>query len=282
MSFREYYSGRTVLTVGVEEVLFSETSPYQKIEVLRTDSWGNLMAIDGMVMLSEMDEFVYHEMLAHVPLFSHPDPRSVLIIGGGDGGTAREVLRHPGVQRLDLVEIDEVVIRAARKWLPEVGCFEDPRLHIHIEDGSAFVRRTDKSYDVILVDGSDPVGPARELFSREFLDQAHRILDKQGVLATQAESPWVQAYHEPVRSLFASLRELFPVVRMYLAHIPLYPSGMWSMAYASKGIDPLEPGVLKRVHTETRSMSHALRYYNPEIHSGSFALPNFVRELIDG
>ncbi len=280
MQFNEFYNGRTGLTVGINKTLFSRQTPYQKVEIFDTDTWGKMMTIDGMVMLSEKDEFVYHEMLSHVPMFAHPNPKRVLIIGGGDGGTAREVLRHPSVEHVDMVEIDEVVVQAAKQFMPMVGDFDNPKLNVHYEDGIAFVERVAEPYDVIIIDGSDPVGPAVDLFSEAFYRNCYKALTPQGVLTSQTESPWVASYHPAIRNLFHSLDAIFEVSRMYLAFIPLYPSGMWSLAYASKGIQPHDPEVIDRVVKGTTSMGAALRYYNPDIHQGSFALPVFVRELL--
>ncbi|MBP3193174.1 polyamine aminopropyltransferase [Natronogracilivirga saccharolytica] len=280
MQFNEYYHGRTGLTVGVKKVLFSESTPYQKVEVFETDTWGNMMTIDGMVMLSEKDEFVYHEMLVHVAMFSHPDPKRVLIIGGGDGGSAREVLRHPGVEQVDMVEIDEAVVRAARQFLPDVGDFDNPRLKVYYEDGITFVNNISDPYDVIIIDGSDPVGPAIDLFSDSFYKSCYRALGPDGVLTSQTESPWVASYHSGIRKLFHSLDSIFELSAMYLAFIPLYPSGMWSLAFASKGIHPHDPEVLDRVARGTTAMNSSLRYYNPDIHKGAFALPGFVKDIL--
>ncbi len=280
MQFNEYYNGRTGLTVGIKQRLFSETSPYQKVEVFETDTWGNMMTIDGLVMLSEKDEFVYHEMITHTGMFAHPNPRRVLIIGGGDGGTAREVLRHPSIEHVDMVEIDETVVRAAKEFLPDVGAFDNPKLHVRFEDGIAFVKNVTDPYDVIIVDGSDPVGPAVDLFSETFYRNCYKSLSPQGILTGQTESPWVPSYHPGIKKLFAHLDRIFEVSRMYLAFIPLYPSGMWSLAFASKGIHPHDPDVMDRVIKGTTTMENALRYYNPAIHQGSFALPGFVREIL--
>ena len=280
MQFNEFYHKRTGLTVGINKVLFSESTPYQKVEVFETDTWGNLMTIDGMVMLSEKDEFVYHEMLVHVGMFAHPDPKRVLIIGGGDGGSAREALRHPGVEHVDMVEIDEAVVRAARQFLPDVGDFDNPKLNVHFEDGIAFVNAVTEPYDVIIIDGSDPVGPAIDLFSDSFYQSCYQALSANGVLTSQTESPWVESYHKGIRKLFGSLDSIFELSKMYLAFIPLYPSGMWSLAFASKGIDPHEPDVMNRVVQGTTAMGSALRYYNSEIHKGSFALPGFVKKIL--
>ncbi len=280
LSYREYYHGKTGLTVGVERQLFSEQTPYQRVEVYETDTWGNLLTIDGMVMLSERDEFVYHEMLAHPALFAHPDPRRVLVVGGGDGGSAREVLRHESVERVDLVEIDEAVVRASREFLPEVGAWEDPRLRVLHEDGVAFVQEIGEPYDVILVDGSDPVGPAEGLFEKDFIRACYGGLTADGIFAAQTESPWVEAYHPSMRKVMEILENLYPHNRMYLAFIPLYPAGMWSFALGSRGNDPLSEEVLKRVEAGTNEFGKNLRYYNREVHTGAFALPNFVKEII--
>lgn len=280
LSYTEYYNANTGLTIGLKKLLFSEQSPYQLVEVYETDTWGNLMTIDGMVMLSEKDEFVYHEMLTHVGLFAHPDPRRVLIVGGGDGGSAREVLRHSGVEKVDMVEIDETVVRASQQCMPGVGNFEDPRLHVIYENGLSFIKRVEQSYDVIIVDGSDPVGPALDLFQQDFYSYCYRALSDSGIMTAQTESPWVTSYQDRIRSLFTVLQQTFDVSRMYLAFIPLYPTGMWSLAFASKGQDPLAPEVMERVKHGVKQMNGALRYYNQEIHSGSFALPNFVHDII--
>ena len=278
--YLEYYNGTTGLSVGVNKVLFSEQTPFQKVEVYETDTWGNLMTIDGMVMLSEKDEFVYHEMIAHVACFSHPNPKRVLIIGGGDGGTAREVLKHPSVEAVDMVEIDEAVVRASKLHMPEVGDFNNPKLRVLYENGLTFVNDVPEKYDVIIIDGSDPVGPAVDLFKQEFYDKCHAALNENGVLTGQTESPWVDSYHESIQSVFRAVDNVFDYSRMYLAFIPLYPTGMWSMAYASKGIDPLSDEVKARIETGLKEFGSSLRYYNAEMHAAAFALPGFVRDII--
>ncbi|MDX1638406.1 MAG: polyamine aminopropyltransferase [Balneolaceae bacterium] len=278
--FNEYYNGKTGLTVGVEEILFSEQTEFQKVEVLKTDTWGNLMTIDGMVMLSEKDEFVYHEMLTHVAMFTHPQPEWILIIGGGDGGTAREVLRHATVQQVDLVEIDEAVIRASKQHFPGVGAWSDPRLNIIVENGITFVHDVKRKYDVVIIDGSDPVGPAKGLFEQDFIGACRDILSEDGVLAAQTESPWVASYHASIQNVFSGLKSLYTVSRMYLAYIPLYPAGMWSFCLASKGGEPLNQDTINRVEQGLGSFGDQLKYYNKDIHIGSFALPNFVEEII--
>ncbi|MCC5925262.1 MAG: polyamine aminopropyltransferase [Bacteroidetes bacterium] len=278
--YLEYYNGTTGLSVGVNKVLFSEQTPFQKVEVYETDTWGNLMTIDGMVMLSEKDEFVYHEMIAHVACFSHPNPKRVLIIGGGDGGTAREVLKHTSVEHVDMVEIDEAVVRASKQFMPGVGDFDNPKLHVLYENGLTFVDHVPLKYDVIIIDGSDPVGPAVDLFKQEFYDKCRDALNDNGVLTGQTESPWVSSYHESIQSVFRAVDNAFEFSRMYLAFIPLYPTGMWSMAFASKGIDPLSDEVLNRVTSGLNQFGDTLKYYNADMHRAAFALPGFVKEII--
>lgn len=281
LTYDEFYNGRTGLTVGVNKLLFCEETPYQTVEVYETDTWGNLMTIDGMVMLSEKDEFVYHEMLAHVGMFSHPNPQRVLIVGGGDGGTAREVMHHASVQQVDMVEIDEAVVRASKEFLPEVGDWDNPKLNVVFEDGIQFVKDIDESYDVIIIDGSDPVGPAEGLFESDFMQACYDGLTEDGVLTAQTESPWVEDYHSSMDKVFSALDNIYEVSKMYLAYIPLYPAGMWSFSFASKGADPLSDETLQRVGKGLRQFNTDLKYYNPEVHRGCFALPNFVREIIN-
>ena len=278
--FNEYYHGATGLTIGVNRMLFSETSAYQKVDIYETDTWGNLMTIDGMVMLSEKDEFVYHEMLIHPALIAHPNPKKVLIIGGGDGGSAREVLKHPTVESVDMLEIDETVVRASKLYLPGVGDFDNPKLKVWYEDGIAFVKKTKATYDVIIIDGSDPVGPAQGLFQKAFYQSCYEALKDDGILTAQTESPWVPSYHDSMRSVFYALNDLFAVSKMYLAFIPLYPAGMWSMAFASKGVDPLSPLLAEKVSQAESTYLKGLKYYNSAVHYGAFALPNFVSSII--
>ena len=280
LSFDEFYNERTGLTVGVERLLFSEQSEYQLVEVYETDTWGNLMTIDGMVMLSEKDEFVYHEILSHVGMFAHPNPERVLIIGGGDGGTAREVLRHQSVKKVDMVEIDETVVRASKEFLQDVGDWDNPKLNVLFEDGIKYVQDIQEPYDVIIIDGSDPVGPAEGLFKKDFMQACYNGLAENGILTAQTESPWVQDYHSSMNRVFTALDAIYDVSRMYLAYIPLYPAGMWSFAYASKGLEPSADDVIERVKSGMDRFGPQLRYYNEEVHKGCFALPNFVRDII--
>lgn len=280
LQFNEFYHENTGLTIGLKKLLFSEQTDYQLVEVYETDTWGNLMTIDGMVMLSEKDEFVYHEMVAHPVMFAHPNPEKVLIIGGGDGGTAREVLKHSSVKHVDMVEIDEAVVRASKQFLPGIGAWDDKRLKVLFEDGIAFVKAAKSEYDVVIIDGSDPVGPAEGLFEKDFFQFCFDALKEDGVLSAQTESPWVQEYHKSIKKVFKALQQVFTETEMYLGFIPLYPAGMWSFAFASKGVQVQSDEVLERVEKGLSEFNDSLKYYNKEVHQGAFALPGFVTEII--
>jgi len=280
LQYNEYYNEQTGLTIGLKKLLFAKQSEYQLVEVYETDTWGNLMTIDGMVMLSERDEFVYHEMISHVAMFTHPNPKRVLIIGGGDGGTAREVLKHSSVEHVDMVEIDQAVVEASKLHFAGVGDFENPKLNVLYEDGIAFVKNVKDPYDVIIIDGSDPVGPAEGLFEKDFYQFCLDALNDDGVLTAQTESPWVESYYPSMKKVFRALDELFEVSKMYLSYIPLYPAGMWSMACATKGEDPLSSEVTKRIRSNPELLE-SLNYYNEEVHFGAFALPNFVKKIVE-
>ncbi|MDZ7693423.1 MAG: polyamine aminopropyltransferase [Balneolaceae bacterium] len=279
-TFTEYYNEKTGLTVGVNKVLFSEQTDYQKVEVFETDTWGNMLTIDDMVMLSEKDEFVYHEMLTHICIFSHPQPERVLVVGGGDGGTAREVLRHKSVQQVDLVEIDEAVVRASKEYLPEVGAWGDPRLNVMFTDAIRYVHEVKKPYDVIIIDGSDPTGPAEGLFERDFIQACYDALAEDGVLTAQNESPWVESYHSTMKNVHTALESIYSLTKVYLAYIPLYPAGMWSFSFASKGANPLNEDTISSVKWGLEQFGDQLKYYNKDVHIGCFALPNFVQDII--
>lgn len=270
--FRERHAGIVETGFRVVERLFSAQSPYQQVEVFRTAGHGALLVTDGVVMVSERDEFVYHEMIAHVPLFVHPNPRRVLVIGGGDGGTVREVLRHPGVERVVMVEIDAVVIEACRRFMPKLsGALDDPRLDLVVADGIRYATESRERFDVAIVDSSDPVGPAVGLFGREFYGHVADRLAKDGILITQAESPF---YDEaPQRPIFENQRSFFKRLHMYLYANLTYPGGPWSFGYASQGPCPLadfDPGRFAASGIKTR-------YYNTGVHRAAFMLPEFIR-----
>jgi spermidine synthase len=260
------------ITCKVRQTLHREKTSFQEIAVLDTEQYGRMLVLDGMVQLTTGDEFVYHEMLAHVPLHTHPDPRHVLIVGGGDGGTAREVLRHPQIEKVTLVELDRRVIEVSRHFLPEVSCsFDDQRMDVHCEDGVAYLLDKQSEYDVILIDAPEPVGQAARLFSSEFYEGIFRALRPGGLFAAQTESPFVN--QDLIAQVYHEINRVFPIAKLYLAPVPTYPSGIWSFTIGSKHYDPEQP-------PRDAGLEGLLRYYNSALHQAVFKLPNFVQELL--
>ena len=276
--FRDPNTPHLVCEHDVSRWLFSQETEFQRIDVFETPQYGRVLALGGVINTTEKDERGYHEMLVHVPLMAHPDPKDVLIIGGGDGGTLREVVRHTEVERAVMVEIDEVVVEACREHLPTIACaFEHPRAHLIIGDGLAHVRDSaEGSYDVILVDSTDPVDAAVELFTPEFYAHCHRALKKGGILVPQSDS--FTYYPERVDKIQRTLADLFDVCTLYTSHVPTYPSGLWSFTFASKGVEPW--GDEERVDTRYEAIEDGLCYYTPELHRAAFALPKMWRDRL--
>jgi spermidine synthase len=256
----------------VHNVLVRAQTPFQQVEIVDTAGHGRMLLNDGLVMLSERDEFVYHDMIAHVPLFVHPNPRRVLIIGGGDGGTAREVLRHSEVERCLLVEIDKAVVDGCKEHIPQTAaCLHEDRVEVLIDDGVRFVKETDERFDVVLVDSTDPIGPAQPLFGAAFYRDVFGLLDDNGIVVAQAESPFYQLAAQ--KSILKVISSVFPYVRVYNYSNITYPGGLWSFAYASRGLRPLDDFDPKRV----LDAGLEFNYYNIDIHRACFALPEFMR-----
>jgi spermidine synthase len=271
----EEYQGIVRTGFRLKRRLFKGRSPFQTVEVVETKGHGKLLLIDGMTMVSERDEFVYHEMIAHVPLFLHKRPRRVLVIGGGDGGSVREVLRHESVERCVLVEIDGLVVSASKKYIPlTAGKLSDRRVVVLIEDGVKFVRETDEKFDVVIVDSTEPFGPAKELFGTNFYRDVKRILTDDGIVVSQAGSPFYEI--NTIKNLDRILKKVFPVVDAYLFNNLTYPGGLWAFTYASKGLRPVKDFKPARV----KAAKMPLRWYNAGVHAGAFALPTFLAKAL--
>lgn len=269
--FTEEQTEDVALQLKVVQTLHSEQTPYQRLDVVETQRFGRMLLLDGMVQTTERDEFIYHEMIAHVGLFTHPHPRRVAVVGGGDGGAVREILKHDRVEEVTLVEIDERVIAASRRFFPAISAgLDNPRTRVLIEDGIKHIRETKGVYDVVLIDSTEPVGAAVGLFSRDFYEALYHALTDDGLMVAQTESPFYNA--DLIRSVHQALRAVFPIVRMYLAFIPTYPSGMWSFTLASKKYDPLAVKVSDWPDLDTK-------YFTPDVFRGAFALPRFVEDL---
>jgi len=272
----EIHQGVVGMRFRVRRGLFAGESDYQRVDIVETEGFGRMLFNDGAVMVSERDEFVYHEMIAHVPAFVHPRPERVLVIGGGDGGTVRELLRHPSVARCRLVEIDPVVVQACREYLPSMAAaLDDPRVEVTIGDGVKFVAETDERFDLVLVDSTDPVGPALPLFGPEFYGNVRRVLRDGGVVVSQAESPFYEL--EQQRSLMGILRSLFERVQLYNYTNLTYPGGLWSFSFAAR--DDLCP-VADFDPSRVARSGLSFRYYGPEIHRAAFALPAFQADAL--
>ena len=275
--FTEDHTKDVKFSIRVDKQLYTGESKFQKIEVLSTPEFGRVLVLDGFIMLTEKDEYIYHEMMVHVPIAVNPDIKNVLVIGAGDGGTIRELVRYKSIEKIDMVEIDEQVVRVCKSYLPfTAGKLGDDRVNIKYEDGLKFVRTKSDEYDLIIVDSTDPFGPGEGLFTKEFYGNCYKALKDNGILVNQHESVYYDSYQDEVKKTHARIKAHFTVCTVYQAHIPTYPSGHWLFGFASKGIHPTE-----RLDDERwNSLGIITRYYNTDLHRGSFMLPNNVRRLI--
>ena len=275
--FSEMQTPNVKFSIRVERQLYSGQSQFQRIDVFESPEFGRFLTLDGYMMLTERDEFIYHEMITHVPMAVHPRVKRVLVIGAGDGGVIRELVRYPEIEDIDLVEIDELVVEVCRKYLPQTACrMDDPRVHIHYEDGLKYIRSCENEYDLILVDSTDPFGPGEGLFTREFYGNCCKALREDGIMINQHESPFYAEDAAACQNMHRLIVESFPISRIYQAHIPTYPSGHWLFGFASKKYHPL------RDLDETRWNLRGLRcrYYTTTLHKGAFYLPRYVEELL--
>jgi len=271
--FTEKQTEHFGITAKVKRTLHTEKTDFQQLDMLETEEWGNMLALDGMVMTTQKDEFVYHEMMAHVPLFTHPNPKHILVVGGGDGGVIREVLKHPEVEKATLVEIDGKVIEYSKTFLPKIaGDLGDPRVEVKVDDGFMHIAQSEADYDVIMVDSTEPVGPAVNLFTKGFYAGISNALKEDGILVAQTDNPWFKA--DLIQQVYKDVKEIFPVTRLYTANIPTYPSGLWTFTMGSKTKDPLEV-------SEDRFHDIETKYYTKELHKASFVLPKFVKDLTE-
>jgi spermidine synthase len=259
--------------------LHHQVTDLQTLDVLDLEPVGRALVLDATLQTSLGDDFTYHEPLVHVPLCSHPDPRRVLIVGGGDGGALRHVLLHGSVEQAVEVEIDRAVVDVSRRYLPEVsgGAYDDPRARLVIADGAAFAARTSERFDVVLVDSTDPVGPAAVLVSAEFLAAVRRLLTPGGIMAMQSGSPLTQPREWLATT--RAVRAAFPIARTYLGMVPIYPGVQWSWVAGSEGLDPTaidEAAVGERMER----LTGPLHIYNPSWHRAAFALPTWMRRLL--
>lgn len=275
--FSEKQTPNVKLSIRVDRQLYSGQSEFQRIDVFDSPEFGRFLTLDGYMMLTEKDEFIYHEMIVHPAMAVHPRVKDVLVIGAGDGGVIRELCRYPEIERIDMVEIDRQVVEVCREYLPKTACcFDDPRLSLHFEDGLRFVRRPEETYDLIIVDSTDPFGPGEGLFTREFYGNCFKALREDGIMINQHESPFYDQDAEACKRAHKRIVESFPQAKVYQAHIPTYPSGHWLFGFATKKYHPLRD--LDEARWNERKLP--CRYYTTTLHKGAFYIPAYVEELL--
>ena len=278
LTFTEMHAPTVGLQIQVDRQLHTEQSDFQRIDVFECEEFGRFLTLDGYMMLTERDEFIYHEMMVHVPLAVLSEKvKKVLVIGGGDGGCVRELCRYPHIEHIDLVEIDERVVEVCKEFLPTVACsLDDPRVHILYQDGLKYIRRIEDEYDLIIIDSTDPFGPGEGLFTKEFYGSCYKALHADGIMVNQHESPFYDEDVAAMQRTHARIVQSFPLSRLYQAHIPTYPSGHWLFGFASKKYHPLRD--LREAEWNARRLS--CRYYTTTLHKGAFYLPAYVEEML--
>lgn len=261
----------------VEKQLVSEESQFQRIEILQTVDYGKILVLDGELFTTERDEFVYHEMVVHVPMAVHPAIKNVLVIGGGDGGTVRELTKYDTIEKIDVVELDKRVVELCKEYLPELSSkMNDPRVNLYFEEGIRFVRMVRNKYDLIIVDCDDPYGPAEGLFTKEFYGICTNALTDDGILINQHESPFYKQHAKSVSIAHRNIQSAFEKSMLYQCHIPSYPSGHWLFGFASRKYDPIED-----LDADAwNQLGITTKYYNTDLHKGAFYLPNYVKSLL--
>lgn len=270
--YTEFQTPNVGITCKTKKTYHTEKTEFQDLALIETEQFGRMLVLDGTVQTTIEDEFVYHEMISHVPLFTHKNPKKVLVIGGGDGGAIREIIKHPSVEKAVLCEIDGRVIEVSKEYLPEISCaLSDKRVEVLVADGIKYVQDNKGQFDVIMVDSTDPVGPAVGLFAVDFYKAIYEALKEDGIFVAQTESPFF--HKELIKSVYKDISSIFPITKLYTCAIPTYPSGFWSFTMGSKKYDPLETDISKIPELDTK-------YYCPQLHKAVFALPKFAADLV--
>ena len=277
MWFSEYHTPNVRNSIRVDRQLYSKQSEYQRIDIFETPEFGRVLTLDGNVMLTERDEFIYNEMITHVPMAVHPGIRNILVIGAGDGGVVTELTRYDRVENIDLVEMDPMVVEACRAFLPgNASRLDDRRVHIYFENALKFIRRRADTYDLIIVDSTDPFGPSEVYFTKEFYGNCYNALKEDGIMVNQQGSPFFKHDAEEMQRSHKRIVSTFPISRVYQAHIPTYAAGYWCFGFASKKYHPTD-----NLDVEAwKSLNLRTKYYTPKLHVGAFALPAFLEELL--
>lgn len=272
MWLKEMQLENTAMTYKIKETLVRKKTKYQDLAIVDTVDFGRMLVLDGIVQTTIRDEFVYHEMITHIPLFSHPEPKKVLVIGGGDGGVIREILKHPSVEKAILCEIDEDVIIECKKYLPEISCgLNDPKCEVFVGDGIKYVKEHKNEFDVIIVDSTDPFSIAEGLFGGNFYKDIYEALTEDGMFIAQTETPFFLP--DVVKKVVDDAKKIYPITKLFMAGIPTYPGGYWSFTIGSKKYDPS--------HADTSKVKlEDCKYYTPELHKACFVLPQYIKDLI--
>lgn len=277
MWFHDEHTDNVKLAIRVDYQVFSAQSEIQRIDVLESKEFGKILVVDGDLMLTEKDEFIYHEMISHVPMAVHPQVEKILVIGGGDGGVVRELAKYDTVEQIDVVEADPLLVEVCRKHFPQMACsLNDPRVHIYHEDGLRFIRSKSDAYDLIIIDSPNPFGAGEGLFTKEFYGNCFNALHEDGIMINQHESPFYKEEAFQCQRMHKRIIESFPISRIYQAHIPSYPSGHWLFGFASKRYHPIHD--MDGIQWKLRGIQ--TKYYLPRLHEGVFALPAYVEELV--
>lgn len=276
--FSEIQSDGVKFSIRIKDCIFSGKSDFQKINVYDTEGFGRVLVIDDCIMCTEKDEFIYHEMITHVPMAVNPEIKNVLIIGGGDGGAVRELTRYKSIESIDVVEIDELVVKVSRQYLAfTADSFNDKRVRIFIDDGVNFVKKSENRYDLIIIDSTDPIGPGEGLFTLDFYKDCYKALKTDGILINQNESPYyINNAKEMIRA-HQKQKSIFDISLLYQYIIPTYGSGYWFFGFSSKKYHPVNDIKEER----WRNLGLKTRYYNLGVHKAAFILPNYVKESLE-
>ena len=275
--YSDNHTDNVNFSLRINKQLYSVESEFQRIDILESVDLGKVLVADGDLMLAEKDEFIYHEMISHIPMAVHPNVKKILVIGGGDGGVVRELIKYDTVEKIDVVEIDQLLVEVCRKYLPQIaGSLNDKRVSIYNEDGLRFIRSKTDEYDLIIIDSPNPFGPGEGLFTKEFYGNCYNALHFDVIMINQNESPFYEEEAFQCQRMHKRILETFPISKVYQAHIPSYPSGHWLFGFASKKYHPVrdlnaEKWLEKKINT---------KYYQPSLHKGVFALPVYVEELL--
>lgn len=273
MWIKEEQIADAAMTYKIKETLVRKQTEFQDLAILDTYAFGRMLVLDGIIQTTIKDEFVYHEMITHIPLFTHPNPKKVLVVGGGDGGAIREILKHPSVEKAVLCEIDKCVIEECKTYLPEISCdLDNPRCQVFVGDGIKYVHEHKNEFDVIIVDSTDPFGAAEGLFGGSFYREIYECLTDDGIFIAQTETPFYLP--EVVKKVFSDAKEVFPITKLFMAAIPTYPGGYWSFTIGSKKYDPENP-------ISSNIFDLNTKYYNAKLHKACFSLPNYIKSLVN-